>query len=169
MIHWTTPDLNIWQRFLIKNYTLLNPEQSRPKLTTNFFLQFQSHWSLNINLHPRGTRVHGLRHWRKSKSSLWFFSRPEQSPGVGREVKKVFIILSCQPWQWKPHCVQHKVMALPPHMAVEFSEEWCWCLVQVQNINVGLQNLQTQKKPVLGKPFVLSTLPQDQFLPPASV
>lgn len=46
-----------------------------------------------------------------------------KSPGVGREVKKVFIILSCQPWQWKPHCVQHKVMALPPHMAVEFSEE----------------------------------------------
>lgn len=105
-----------------------------PKLTINFLLQFQSHWSLSINLHPRGTKVHGLRHW--SRNSLWFFSRSEQPPGAGREVKKVSVVLSCQLWQWKPYgvgcggkpvwgkpqnfCVQHKIVALLQLMTLDF-------------------------------------------------
>lgn len=82
------PNLNIWQRFLlIKNYTLLNPELSKPKMTINFFFSFKVICQLNINLYPRGTGAHGLRHRRKKKGSLWFLPRAGQSPGV-RESKE---------------------------------------------------------------------------------
>lgn len=182
------PDLNIWQRFLlIKNYTLLNPEWSMPKLTINFLFQFQSHWSLNINLHPRGTKVHGLGHW--SRSSLWFFSRSEQPLGLGREVKKVSVVLSCQPWQWKPHgvacggkpvwgklqnfCVQHKIVALLQLTTLNFQRSDADALCKFSTSMLNCNTCKPGRNLFQGNPWLLPhfhktssfLLPQFSFKP----